>query len=458
MRKKLFLRLVFLTAVAFSLHSCRTEDEYLSVKETSYSSDKFQVFTPLSKEPVNYASGFRKLLEKYDSINGTGHSRSGFLMQKGISNGSYVEFSIHSQDIILENGDRWIIYPRISNSSVSGLTVAVLNKKETFVEYLDLNPASEYYVKIIDLFRLQYQKSVRKAQSANKGGNDCGWDVSNPCDIEDIIITVPQPGGNGGGPGGWGGGNTSGACSQFQNCIDPNPAGGGNGQGPYVNNNPCAKTKAIANNPERQTGINELRDKSKLGGEKGFMTKPDGTPGPIMNGGDHEVQFGDVSGYQGYTHNHTPTGVKMFSNEDIHKLFAFIIKQPAGAPIDDAFGEMIGSQVCPNCPEGYEYYYYIIRFTGLLYEAVNIYQTAYDFDALGSSYEKFERELRNKSGYSSQNGNFMSTKGLEEVFFNALDNMGIDKSKMLLQKVNQNGNVTNVILDANGKPQDIPCP
>ncbi|WP_263601602.1 hypothetical protein [Chryseobacterium sp. PET-29] len=67
-------------------------------------------------------------------------------------------------------------------------------------------------------------------------------------------------------------------------------------------------------------------------------------------------------------------------------------------------------------------------------------------------------ELRNKAGYSSQNGNFISTKGLEEVFFYALDKMGIDKNKMILQKVDQNGKVSNITLDANGKPQDIPCP
>ena len=36
--------------------------------------------------------------------------------------------------------------------------------------------------------------------------------------------------------------------------------------------------------------------------------------------------------------------------------------------------------------------------------------------------------------------------------------MGIEKSKMILQKVDENGNVSNVILDGNGKPQDVPCP
>ncbi|WP_263601601.1 hypothetical protein [Chryseobacterium sp. PET-29] len=146
--------------------------------------------------------------------------------------------------------------------------------------------------------------------------------------------------------------------------------------------NPCEKTKSTLNNPQRQAKIQELRDKSKTSGEKAFMTKADGTQSQIIEGADHSVQLGNLTGYQGYSHNHTPQGIKMFSCEDIHRLFEFIFKQPTGTPVDGPFGEMIGSQVCPNCPGGYEYYDYIIRFNGLPYEATNIYQTVYDFKDL----------------------------------------------------------------------------
>ncbi|KMQ68667.1 hypothetical protein ACM39_05065, partial [Chryseobacterium sp. FH2] len=226
-------------------------------------------------------------------------------------------------------------------------------------------------------------------------------------------------------------------------------------------NTPCQKTKAVVNDPKRQAGLTELMNKSKEGGEKAFMTKADGTPSPIIPGGEHSTDLGDITGYQGYSHNHTPDGIKMLSPPDIYKLFYFIVNQPTGTPVDAAFGEMVGTQVCPNCPGGYEYYNYIIRFNGSFADAQAIKDRNYtkaDLEAFKDKFAEFELSLRPKSEYASQNGNFMNTKGLEEVFFNALDKMNIDKNKMILQKVDKNGNVTNVTLGADGKPKDVPCP
>ena len=240
-----------------------------------------------------------------------------------------------------------------------------------------------------------------------------------------------------------------------------NPCGGGGVVIASPQDTPCEKTKKMVQKPEVKSKVNDLYAQSKVGGEKAFMVKTDGMPSAMIEGDEHSVTLNNMNGHQGVYHNHTPDGIKMVSGKDIHRLFEFIVKQPTGTPTNSAFVGMVGSQPCAagNCPpDGYEYFNYIIRFSGTGQQAGNFYATTYDFKVLRENYQDFERELRNKSGYSSANGNFLNFKGLEEIFFYALKKMGIDKNQMTLQKIDKNGNVTNVALDNNGKPQDVPCP
>ncbi|MCU7614059.1 hypothetical protein N0B16_06380 [Chryseobacterium sp. GMJ5] len=225
---------------------------------------------------------------------------------------------------------------------------------------------------------------------------------------------------------------------------------------------PCEKTKTMLENPDANTKIESLYNKSKSEGEEAFMTAPDGTPGPIIQGDENSVKLGNTTGYASYSHNHPPKGVKIHSPGDIYQLFRLIANQPTGTAVDVSFGQMVATEVCAGgCPDGYLYINYLIRFNGTLDEAKAVSDRNYtkaQLDALKDDYEKFELNLRPKPGYSSQNGNFMSFKGLEEVFFNALDDMNIDKSKMTLQRIDKDGTVYNVTLGADGKPVETPCP
>lgn len=38
--------------------------------------------------------------------------------------GSYIEFRIHSQTITGENGDKWVVFPKIEGNRVIGLVLA----------------------------------------------------------------------------------------------------------------------------------------------------------------------------------------------------------------------------------------------------------------------------------------------------------------------------------------------
>ncbi len=227
-----------------------------------------------------------------------------------------------------------------------------------------------------------------------------------------------------------------------------------------IQNEICAKTKAMVQKADVKPKLNELYEKSKIGGEKAFMVKNDGMPGNVMNGDEHSVTF-DMTGNKGVYHNHTPDGIKMVSPRDIYVLLGFVKSLPTGTPSNDAFVGMVGSQPCAvagTCPpDGYESFNYIVRFTDTPQNAGYLHDKTYDFDALRDKYRKFENEVRNKSGNGSQYGNYTSHQGVEKVFFYTLSKMGIDKSKMILQRIDKNGNVTNVTLGADGKPKDTPC-
>ena len=223
----------------------------------------------------------------------------------------------------------------------------------------------------------------------------------------------------------------------------------------------CAKTKAMVQKADVKPKLNELYEKSKIGGEKAFMVKNDGTPGNVMNGDEHSVTF-DMTGSKGVYHNHTPDGIKMVSPRDIYVLLGFVKSLPTGTPSNDAFVGMVGSQPCAVAgacpPDGYESFNYILRFSDTPQNAGYLHDKTYDFDALREDYKKFENEVRNKPGNGSQYGNYIGHQALEEVFFHALSVMEIDKSKMILQRIDKNGNVNNVTLGADGRPKDTPCP
>src|SRR6218665_38437 len=254
-----------------------------------------------------------------------------------------------------------------------------------------------------------------------------------------------------------------------RNVCDPINSGSGGGITIYdQTKTPCGKTKAMIERSDVKPKLNELYEKSKSteGGEKAFMMKNDGTPSDIIPGGEHNVDLTNMQDHKGVYHNHTnkkgDEGIKMVSPRDIYALFSFIVKQPAGALVTDAFVGMVGAQQCAvagTCPpDGYEMFNYVIRSSGTFQNASEIHNKNYDFKVLRDDFRKFENNTRNKPGYSSQYGNYISNKGLEELFFYILGQMDISKNKMILQRIDKNGNVTNVTLGTDGKPKDVACP
>jgi hypothetical protein len=222
--------------------------------------------------------------------------------------------------------------------------------------------------------------------------------------------------------------------------------------------NPCDKAKDILASPEVQANITSLKEQSKIGGEKGFNIKADGTSSAMITGGKHHVDMGSELGWQGGYHNHTPDGIKIFSPPDILKLLNYAISQPMGNFSDAYFG-VVASEPCTNCPGGYKYHNYIIRFNGTSQELEKyLYQTIWDKDDLSRTYRDAKYELSKNSSYTDNLYEKLNSNGLQKLFFDTLKNMGME-GKVSLQRIEDNGTVQNIIQESNGNNTiAVPCP
>lgn len=455
MKKNLSIKLIFNAALVVSLISCRSEDLLNSSEEQRPS--KFRVFTAQEKETINYAKGFKTLLEHYDEINNVQHTAKA--LRKAFKNSSemadeYVELNIRSQDFTTKTNEKFALFPLIKNRKVDGIIVAILKENDTHVEFLKLSTEAENYSKMLEMFREAYLKNTLKQRIAAKGNGNCSSDGS-PCDTGEVVITMPGTGGTL--PGGiWNGGPPPGGCQPYDNCLNPEGGGGsgggeGNGpeNGPNTPANPCEQTKKIITNTTSKPAIDALKEKSTKGGEDGYKIKADGTPSNVIHGGAHSVNFGDKTGYAGGYHNHTPTGIPMLSPPDVDQLLGFARAQPTSS---DNTGDAFIGMVAPNGM------HYVIWFNGTYQDALTNFSQE-DLNAYTKWYQRQEAELSDieisGTAYIDGNGNINSA-GVEKLFFNTLKKMGLE-SKVILQRVESDGTISSINLNSNNQPTASPC-
>ena len=238
----------------------------------------------------------------------------------------------------------------------------------------------------------------------------------------------------------------------------PNPGGGFL---PPIKD-PCAKTKALLEDPAVTEKLGILNEQSKIKegqpgyGEKAFEVRNDGTSSDIIIGNEHQVKLGSTVGNQGVYHNHTPDGIKMPSPPDIIKMLHYALSQPNGN-ISNGFLGMVGAEECSTCPGGYKYHNYIIRFSGNLQELGGFTSQNWDREDLIIKYGNRKYELSQNINYANYQYGPLNSDGLEKLFFDTLKNMGME-GKANLQRIENSGIIKNITQDSNGTISATPCP
>lgn len=230
---------------------------------------------------------------------------------------------------------------------------------------------------------------------------------------------------------------------------------------------PCQKTNDMLARPNVQQGIANVKANAALTltnpttGEIGFKENKDGTVVPADVNSAHQVVYNNViNGYGGY-HNHTATGIHMVSPPDIVDiLFGFAAAQSVNDGVGNAYYGMIAAESCSSCSGGIKYVHYVIRYSGTGSELGNFVYSPTQMTQFIIDYRKTASDLVDPyiSGttYSNSLGD-LNEKGLEKLFFNTLQNMGLT-GKVVLQRIENSGIVYNVTQDSAGTITATPCP
>ncbi|PKF74678.1 hypothetical protein CW752_07640 [Chryseobacterium sp. PMSZPI] len=234
------------------------------------------------------------------------------------------------------------------------------------------------------------------------------------------------------------------------------PPGGGGGY-PYPEDpkpiqetrTPCGKTKRLLESPKTKAITEDLKNHMNSGkkGEKGWRDNKTGDPTQAGNNGDHSVNFGDPSTMNGGYHNHTGTKIDIFSATDIATLIEIARYQ--------SIGNIGNAYVGLMAPNGI---HYVIFFKG---NHGNLPANVFDPDKIDIwNFSQFvlQRDLlKDPSFYSIINGQkVLNNKGLEQVFFNTLEKMGL-QNKIALQKIENNNTVLTVNQNSDGTITPVPC-
>lgn len=438
--------LLLLTIITFSLSSC-IHDETSSASEVSILSKEY-TSKSLWKEDEKYIKNVKKIFETHSDPNY-------FKAKHGEIAWNYATTA--GEESFLE-------VPVIKDGKVN-FTLVVKREGDRVFFKIDRNENSK---KFFDLLVFKDRKDLSgtiKEHSGNaQSKNDCitiektvTWTdtvtgavlqvdhfVETHCSpigpyLECLDMSVnSQCGGGNGGDGGGGGGSGN---------------GGGNGY-PYLQDQtPCEKTKNRLTQAGVQPKIEELKQQSTLAGEKGVKFMLDGTPSPTITGGTHSVNFGDKTGYAGGYHNHTPTGIPMFSPPDIDQLLGFARAQPTSS--DNTKNAYLGV-VAPNGM------HYVINFNGTYQDALTNFSQE-DLNKITKIYRDTEKDLtdfgKNGNTYINPDGT-INNLGAEMLFFKMLKSMGLD-GKINLQRIETVANndiVKNIDFNGSNQITVISCP
>lgn len=249
----------------------------------------------------------------------------------------------------------------------------------------------------------------------------------------------------------------SGSCGEYQMCIVPDIGGGGSWDPPQESpSENCEQISNVVKNSEVIAKNNVLKSYAKGHIEYGYKIKANGGTSDIIFGEHGSVDLGSQQGYQGTYHIHPIKGFPMFSTQDISNMLNLALYQGNGQH-QNAYAGLLAAHECNSCGGGYFYYHYMMQYTGS-YQDLNqlVNYTNWDFDKLKEYYRRLMHSLYSNPSYYDYNLGTLNQSGMEKVFFQMLDKMGLT-GKVSLKRVDNNGKVS--IIEMGGEsPKSFPCP
>ncbi|WP_260395484.1 hypothetical protein [Elizabethkingia anophelis] len=345
MNKKLFYSPLWGIVTLSLLSSCRSED---GLSQRQQEKDMhFAVFTPKNGNgTINYPDGFAYLMKRYDklqktnvsgvnnkpilNLNASANERIGIFQ----NNDEYVEFNVRSQTFTEENGDKWVVFPKVKGNMVVALVIATLTEGRTYVRYETYRDPSEWFKKNANSFQEalgRFQKKIislsLNASITPMAGSNCtktstGYDN---CEIEGVTVGggKPQGGGSGGGGGDGPEPPEGGTCQPHEDCEAPIPGGTGQGTS-YEPLDPCGKARLNLSSYAVNKAVQDLQDKIKNPNrtdpnEEIHVVNKDGSTKIIHGEQDHVVFSPDIY-TKGSVHDHDANGWPIFPPHDIETL------------------------------------------------------------------------------------------------------------------------------------------
>jgi len=369
--------LLLLAIITSSLSSC-VHDETSSASEASILSKEYTSKT-LWKEDEKYIKNVKKIFETYSDPNyvklkhgeiawnyATTAGDESFLEVPVIKDGK-VNFTL----VVKREGDRVFFKMDPNEKSKKFFELLVFKNRKDLSGTIKEHPGNAQSKNDC----ITIEKTVTWTDTVTGAVLQVDHSVETRCSPSgpylECLDMSPEStcgGGNGGDGGGGGGGGGN---------------GGGNGYPYPQDQTPCEKTKTRLTQAGVQPKIEELKQQSTLGGEKGVKFMLDGTPSPTITGGKHSVNFGDKTGYAGGYHNHTPTGIPMFSPPDIDQLLGFARAQPTSS--DNTKNAYLGV-VAPNGM------HYVMSFNGTYQDALTNFSQE-DLNTYTKKYIEIESNL-----------------------------------------------------------------
>ncbi|REC63327.1 hypothetical protein DRF65_06660 [Chryseobacterium pennae] len=491
MRGKIILRLALLSVLTLFIYSCRTEDEVLPKEEQAQFRAPIEMFLKFEEKaqadpefrsqnrqqasgqtnqknasyntsPVNipisqvsYKLPFRETIESFFQNN----PALGLEFYKDFGNPFY-----NVSTYTYGDSSKAIAFPILQGDRVTAFIHGIVTPNRDYVQFTIVQNNDPVTLRVLAILQDAVDNLYPKNPTPmGKFAKEQNIRVN---DIEEITIikfNVFSGGGGGFGymfPGrewwkdspwkeangahlGSGGGKAmsgDGSKHKFPDYLDPE-------------DDPCEKTKKLLDDIAVQLKVKDLKEHVEKGakGEKGWKFNKDGSaPTETTENGEHSVNFGDPSTINGGYHNHTETGVHIFSSDDISTLIEIARYQSIGNTGDAYMGVV--------APGGIHYVMYFDGSHGDLPIPNSYSELQRDTWNVNQKIQSFKL-LKVESFISVVNGNKeLNSRGLEQIFFSTLKSMGLE-NKINLQKIDYiTNNVSTIKLNSDGSTSSTVCP